>query len=211
MRASVLACTVAVSSVWSQSCYNQTKLSGAARIVTAGSSTSRGEKWCCKSVYLLYPCKLEHWGTPPPRMGDGMDGQEPACGPPPLLPVVPDRNQHFQNTGPVNAGVSQHGLVQSMAQLMHVQMSMLTANAQVGAMQSLPALAIPPITGEDIKGDDDNFEKWLELLEEWGRLVQWSKEQHLCQLRAHLTKTPQQIFVCSLRRSASHMIWMFKH
>ena len=29
---------------------------------------------------------------------------------------------------------------------------------------------------------------------ERGRVSQWSKEQQLCQLRAHLTKTAQQIF-----------------
>ena len=37
-------------------------------------------------------------------------------------------------------------------------------------------------------------EKWLELIEEKGRLAQWSKEQHLCQLWAHLTKIAQQVF-----------------
>ena len=69
---------------------------------------------------------------------------------------------------------------------------MSSAHAQAVAMQNLPA--IPAFTGEDPQGDEDNFEKWLELLEERGRLAQWSKEQHLCQLRAHLTKTAQQIF-----------------
>ena len=46
----------------------------------------------------------------------------------------------------------------------------------------------------DPQGDEDNFEKWLELLEERGQLPQWSKEQHLCQLRTHLMKTAQQVF-----------------
>ena len=69
---------------------------------------------------------------------------------------------------------------------MQAQTNMLTAHAQAVAMQNLPALS--PFSGEDPQGDEDNFEKWLELLEERGKLAQWSKEQHLCQLRAHLTK-----------------------
>ena len=35
---------------------------------------------------------------------------------------------------------------------------MLTAHAQVVAMQNVPEL--PPFTGEDHQGDEDNFEKW---------------------------------------------------
>ena len=80
-----------------------------------------------------------------------------------------------------------------MAQLMQAQTNnMLTSHVQAVAMQNLPV--IPAFTGEDPQGDEDNFEKWLELLEERGRLAQWSKEQHLCRLQAHLTKTAQQIF-----------------
>ena len=125
-------------------------------------------------------------------MGDGMEVQEP--GPPPLLPFVSDRDQHLQNTAtdPANPDIGQHGLVQSMAQLMQAQTNMLTAHAQAVAMQNLRV--IPPFTGEDPKGDEDNFEKWLELLEERGRIARWSKEQYLCQLRTHLTQTAQQIF-----------------
>ena len=136
-----------------------------------------------------------HLGVPSPGGGGGVEMQE--VGPPPLLSVVPRREQHFQNADAAvnletNANPGQHGLVQSMAQLMQAQTNMLTAHAQAVAMQNLPAL--PSFSGEGPQGDEDNFEKWLELLEERGRLAQWSKEQHLCQLRAHLTKTAQQIF-----------------
>ena len=73
-----------------------------------------------------------------------------------------------------------------MAQLMQAPTNMLTAaHTQAVAMQNLPALS--PFTGEDPQGDEYNFEKWLELLGERGRLAQWFKEQHLCQLRARLT------------------------
>ena len=115
--------------------------------------------------------------------------------PPPLVTFVTDGEQHLQNVDAnleANPNLGQHGLVQSMAQLMQAQTNMLTAHAQAVAMQSLPV--IPAFTGEDPQGDEDNFERWLELLAERGRLAQWSKEQHLCQLRAHLTKTAQQIF-----------------
>ena len=79
-----------------------------------------------------------------------------------------------------------------MVQLIQAQTNMLTAHTQAVALQNLPALS--PFTGEDPQGDVDNFEKWLELLKEKKRLAQWSKEQHLCKLRAHLTKTAQHIF-----------------
>ena len=147
-----------------------------------------------ENVNRYYPCpEFEH--TPPPRAGDGVETQE--VGPPPLISLISNREQPFQSTDAApnfeaNPNRGQDGLVQSMAQLMQAQTNMLTAHAQAVAMQNLPALS--PFTGEDPRGDDDNFEKWLELLEERGRLAQWSKEQHLCQLRAHLTKTAQQIF-----------------
>ena len=107
------------------------------------------------------------------------------AGPPPLILLVPNGEQPLQNEDTAanlepNPNLGQHGLVQSMAKLMQAQTNMLTAHAQAVAMQNLPAL--PPFTGEDPQGDEDNFEKWLELLKERGRLAQWSKEQHLCQL-----------------------------
>lgn len=171
---------------------------------------------CCETNNLKYqssagehiksycPSEPEHWGTPPPMVDDkGQLGegnvttvmQEP--GPPPLLfnphlVSCDQEEQHGQGDAPGTQVVGQTGLVQSMAQLMQAQTNMLTAHAQAVAMQSLPAL--PPFTGEDPKEDDDNFEKWLELLEERGRLAGWSQEQHPCQLRAHLTKTAKQIF-----------------
>ena len=125
-------------------------------------------------------------------MHEDIELQEPD--PPPLMPVLPNdcEQQHAQNAGVGNEEVSQHDLVHSMTQLMQAQTSMLTAHAQAVAMQSLPSL--PPFNGEDNIGDEDNFDKWLELLEERGRLAGWSEEQYLCQLRAHLTRTAQQIF-----------------
>ena len=146
------------------------------------------------NVNRHYPCpELQH--TPSPRVGDGVERQE--VGPSPLISLAPNGEQHFQSADATanleaNSNLSQHGLVQSMAQLMQAQTNMLTAHAPAVAMQNLPALS--PFTGEDPQGDEDNFDKWLELLKERGRLAQWSKEQHLCQLRAYLTNTAQQIF-----------------
>ena len=116
-------------------------------------------------------------------MGDGSETQE--AGPPPLF----KSEQPFQKADTAanleaKPNLDRHGLVQSMTQLMQAQTNMLTTHAQVVAMQNLPTL--PSFTGEDHQGDEDNFEKWLELFEERGRLAQWSKEQYLCQLRAHL-------------------------
>ena len=130
---------------------------------------------------MYYPCpEFEH--TPPPRAGDGVEMQE--VGSPPLISLISNREQPFQNTDAApnleaNPNQGQDGLVQSMAQLMQVQTNMLTAHAQAVAMQNLPALS--PFTGEDPQGNEDNFKKWLELLEEMGRFAQWSMEQHLCQ------------------------------
>ena len=151
--------------------------------IIAGSLTSGGE-----NVNRYYSCpEFEH--TLPPRAGDGVETQE--VGPPPLISLISNREQPFQNTDAApnleaNPNQGQDGLVQSMVQLMQAQTNVLTAHAQAVAMQNLPALS--PFSGEDPQGDEDNFEKWLELLEERGKLAQWSKEQHLCQLRAHLTK-----------------------
>ena len=41
---------------------------------------------------------------------------------------------------------------------MQAQTNMLTAHAQVVAMQNVPKL--PRFAGEDHQGDEDNFEKW---------------------------------------------------
>lgn len=54
-------------------------------------------------------------------------------------------------------------------------------------MQNLPLLR--HFTRENPQGDKDNLGEWIELLEERKRLAEWSKEQHLQQVWAHLTKT----------------------
>ena len=108
-----------------------------------------------------------HWCTPPPTMcHKGMKTQD--IDPPPLVTFVTNGEQHLQNAD-ANPNLGRHGLVQSMAQLMQAQTNMLSAHAQAVAMQNLPP--IPAFTGEDPQGDEDNFEKWLELLEERGRLA----------------------------------------
>ena len=85
-----------------------------------------------ENVNRYYSCpEFEH--TLPPRAGDGAETQE--VGPPPLISLISNREQPFQNT---DAGTNfeayprdrQHGLVQSMAQLMQTQTNMLTAHAQ---------------------------------------------------------------------------------
>ena len=110
-----------------------------------------------------YPCHdFEHWSTPPPRVGGGIGMQE-VC-PPPLVTFVPRIDHHSRDiqasTIPEanpNHNLDQLGLVQSVTQLMQAQTNMLTAYAQVVAMQNLPSLS--PFTGEDPHSDEDNFEK----------------------------------------------------
>ena len=76
--------------------------------------------------------EFEHvqWGTLPPRVGDESETQE--GGPPPLV----KSEQAFQKADRAanlecKPNLDQHGLVQSMTQLMQAQTNMLTAHAQV--------------------------------------------------------------------------------
>ena len=48
-------------------------------------------------------------------------------------------------------------------------------------------------TGENIKTEDEGFDKWFELFEERAQFAGWKPEQKLYQLKVHLDKTAQQI------------------
>ena len=72
-------------------------------------------------VNRYYPCpKSEH--SPPPRAGDVAE-EIREVGPPPLITLTSNR-EYFQNADAnleANPNLGQHGLVQSMAQLMQAQ------------------------------------------------------------------------------------------
>ena len=103
--------------------------------------------------------------------------------PPPLLPQAS-----------LTCGIEQPNIVHSMAKLLQAQTEMLSAQVHAVALQSLPAL--PHFAGQDVDSttDEDSFDRWLEQLEERGRLAGWTSDQLLCQLKAHLEKTALQVF-----------------
>ena len=81
-----------------------------------------------------------------------------------------------------------------MAKLLQAQTEMISAQAHVVALQSLPPL--PHFTGRDVDSttDEDGFDRWLKQFEERGRLAGWTGEQQVRQLKAHLESTALQVF-----------------
>ena len=56
---------------------------------------------------------------------------------------------------------------------------------------------LPPLThynGEESQDEDNTFDRWIERFEERAHLAKWNEEQKLCQFKAHLEKTAQQVF-----------------
>ena len=58
-------------------------------------------------------------------------------------------------------------------------------------LQGLPTL--PLFTGENIKTEEEGFDKWFELFEERALFAGWKPQQKLYQLKVHLANTAQQI------------------
>ena len=93
---------------------------------------------------------------------------------------------------PVAVGGEQPVLMESMAKLLQAQTQMLAAQAQAVTAQGFPPLK--RFAGEHVSTDDENFERWLEQLEERVRIASWSKDQQLYQLKMHLEGTALQVF-----------------
>ena len=101
-------------------------------------------------------------------------------GPPPLLPMKD------------NTSTTQSDLLESMTKLLQAQTQMLAAQAQAVTVQTLPRLTL--YSGEESQDEDNTFDRWMERFEERAHLAKWQDEQKLCQLKAHLEKTAQQVF-----------------
>ena len=69
---------------------------------------------------------------------------------------------------------------------------MLAAQAQAVTAQGFPPLK--RFSGENVSTYDENFERWLEQLEEQVRIASCSKDQQLSQLKMHLEGTALQVF-----------------
>ena len=107
-------------------------------------------------------------------------GTVQTLGPPPLLPMND------------NTSTTQSDLIESMTKLLQAQTQMLAAQAQAVTVQTLPRL--PLYSGEESQDEDNTFDRWMERFEERAHLAKWQDEQKLCQLKAHLEKTAQQVF-----------------
>ena len=79
-----------------------------------------------------------------------------------------------------------------MTKLLQAQTKMLTAQAQATSVQTLPPLT--PFNGEGSQDESNSFERWIEKFEERAKLANWTKEQRLCQLKARLESTAQEVF-----------------
>ena len=58
-------------------------------------------------------------------------------------------------------------------------------------LQGLPTL--PLFTGENIKTEEEGFDKWFELFEERALFAGWKPERKLYRLEVHLANTAQKI------------------
>ena len=67
----------------------------------------------------------------------------------------------------------------------------LEAQASGSLLHGLTPL--PIFTGENIKREDEGFDKWFELFEEHTQFTGWKPEQKLYRLKVQLDKTAQQI------------------
>lgn len=82
--------------------------------------------------------------------------------------------------------------MKSVALLLKEQTDMIAAHAQAIRTQSFLPLSMS--TGEGDQTGDDNFKHWVDHFTERAKLSKWSPEQHLYQLKAHLTSTAKQAF-----------------
>lgn len=82
-------------------------------------------------------------------------------------------------------------VVRSIERYLEKQTQILEVQASGSLLQGLPPL--PVFTGENIKTEDEGFDKWFELFEERAQFAGWKPEQKLYRLKVHLDKTAQQI------------------
>ena len=87
-------------------------------------------------------------------------------------------------TTPTKSSEDQAELLKCFQKMLEMQSKMLATQANAVAVQNFPPL--PSFTGEDIKGEQDEFEHWIKRFEERARLASWSDEQKFSQFKLHL-------------------------
>ena len=110
-------------------------------------------------------------------------GALPASTPTIATPLVPP--------GPVLA-VGESLLVDTMTRFLKAHTEAIAAQTQATAAQHLPPLKA--YTGEGKQVEEDGFERWIEQFEERAKIVSWSTEQQLHQLKLLLENTALRVY-----------------